>query len=328
MVYNTFIPEGATFSPKQQSKNSLQKILCPHCSKHVSVNSVGQHIFKCMDQALTNRTSASVRSKGLDASVKTNEGHDCGRSKSTDLSDCDTEPSAPSNRAGVKEALKYHRGTRTVYKRGSSGHDLETSGHDLMTPDEALRLLDGGDGKVLLEAFKVFDKDGNAFISAAELKHAMSNLGEKLTDEEVDDMIREADIDGDGQINFEEFVKVPDLDGREVRCKPKNLSKNWEGFATDRPSGDVETPSSWRSTAASAVHAGHTERRSACTPKSVSFEDSLPEPTLAKYLGNTRRNGVSPFQGNLLTTKIFDRQTYSGIRETRELSERIRSLFS
>jgi hypothetical protein len=36
----------------------------------------------------------------------------------------------------------------------------------------------------------------------------MTNLGEKLTDEEVDDMIREADIDGDGQVNYEEFVKV------------------------------------------------------------------------------------------------------------------------
>ena len=36
----------------------------------------------------------------------------------------------------------------------------------------------------------------------------MTNLGEKLTDEEVDEMIREADIDGDGQVNYEEFVKV------------------------------------------------------------------------------------------------------------------------
>jgi len=56
--------------------------------------------------------------------------------------------------------------------------------------------------------FKVFDRDGNGFISAAELRHVMTNLGEKLTDEEVDEMIREADVDGDGQINYEEFVKM------------------------------------------------------------------------------------------------------------------------
>lgn len=36
----------------------------------------------------------------------------------------------------------------------------------------------------------------------------MTNLGEKLTDEEVDEMIREADIDGDGQVNYEEFVTM------------------------------------------------------------------------------------------------------------------------
>jgi calmodulin len=60
----------------------------------------------------------------------------------------------------------------------------------------------------LVEAFKVFDRDGNGLISAAELRHVMTNLGEKLTDDEVDEMIREADIDGDGHINYEEFVRM------------------------------------------------------------------------------------------------------------------------
>ena len=54
-----------------------------------------------------------------------------------------------------------------------------------------------------LISFLVFDKDGNGFISAAELRHVMANLGENLTEEEVDEMVREADIDGDGQINYE-----------------------------------------------------------------------------------------------------------------------------
>lgn len=52
-------------------------------------------------------------------------------------------------------------------------------------------------------------QDGNGFISAAELRHVMTNLGEKLTDEEVDEMIREADIDGDGQVRFVSFFLVP-----------------------------------------------------------------------------------------------------------------------
>ncbi|URE21502.1 hypothetical protein MUK42_10586 [Musa troglodytarum] len=60
----------------------------------------------------------------------------------------------------------------------------------------------------LKEAFKVFDKDQNGYISASELRNVMMNLGEKLTDEEVDQMIREADLDGDGQVNYEEFVRM------------------------------------------------------------------------------------------------------------------------
>ena len=36
----------------------------------------------------------------------------------------------------------------------------------------------------------------------------MNNLGEPLTEEEVDEMMREADLDGDGKINFQEFKKL------------------------------------------------------------------------------------------------------------------------
>uniref|UniRef100_A0A8C1J8X6 Calmodulin n=1 Tax=Cyprinus carpio TaxID=7962 RepID=A0A8C1J8X6_CYPCA len=76
------------------------------------------------------------------------------------------------------------------------------------------------------EAFSLFDKDGDGTITTKELGTVMRSLGqnpteaelqdminevdadEKLTDEEVDEMIREADIDGDGQVNYEEFVQM------------------------------------------------------------------------------------------------------------------------
>jgi calmodulin len=54
--------------------------------------------------------------------------------------------------------------------------------------------------------FQVFDKDGNGFISPAELRYVMTNIGNQLTIEEVNELIREVDCDGDGQVNYEEFI--------------------------------------------------------------------------------------------------------------------------
>uniref|UniRef100_A0A8C2V4R1 EF-hand domain-containing protein n=1 Tax=Chinchilla lanigera TaxID=34839 RepID=A0A8C2V4R1_CHILA len=72
----------------------------------------------------------------------------------------------------------------------------------------ARKMKDTDSKEEIREAFLVFDKEGNGYISVAELSQVMTNLGEKLTDEEADEMIREADTDGERQVNHEEFIQM------------------------------------------------------------------------------------------------------------------------
>ncbi|KAH7549286.1 hypothetical protein ACOSP7_025998 [Xanthoceras sorbifolium] len=58
----------------------------------------------------------------------------------------------------------------------------------------------------LLEVFRAFDRDGNGFITAAELAGSMAKMGQPLTYRELTEMIKEADTDGDGVISFDEFA--------------------------------------------------------------------------------------------------------------------------
>ncbi|XP_062204925.1 probable calcium-binding protein CML11 [Phragmites australis] len=60
----------------------------------------------------------------------------------------------------------------------------------------------------LRRLFSIFDRDGNGFITAAELAHSMARLGHALTVKELTGMIKEADTDGDGRINFQEFSRA------------------------------------------------------------------------------------------------------------------------
>ncbi|RDD42453.1 Centrin-2 [Trichoplax sp. H2] len=60
----------------------------------------------------------------------------------------------------------------------------------------------------ILKAFRLFDDDETGKISFKNLKRVAKELGENLTDEELQEMIDEADRDGDGEINETEFLRI------------------------------------------------------------------------------------------------------------------------
>ena len=55
----------------------------------------------------------------------------------------------------------------------------------------------------LKEVFNAFDKDNDGYINEEELRDAMNNLGENVTDEELADMVKHADTDDDKKIDYE-----------------------------------------------------------------------------------------------------------------------------
>lgn len=105
--------------------------------------------------------------------------------------------------AATRESLKeYGRWS------GNTEFPLLLQGNGIIDFMEFLHLMDkrmkGIDTEEeLREMFKVFDMDGNGYISSEEFKWTMMNLGQQLTEEEVEEIIKAADLNGDGQIDLE-----------------------------------------------------------------------------------------------------------------------------
>mmetsp|Transcript_24217 Transcript_24217/g.48164 ORF Transcript_24217/g.48164 Transcript_24217/m.48164 type:complete len:160 (-) Transcript_24217:76-555(-) len=62
--------------------------------------------------------------------------------------------------------------------------------------------------KEIASAFRSFDQDGSGTIDAPELEKILRDIDEKLTPEDIQNMMAEADVDGDGQINYTEFANM------------------------------------------------------------------------------------------------------------------------
>lgn len=110
----------------------------------------------------------------------------------------------------VFEALGQNPSDEDIHSMIS---EVDQDGSGEIDFDEFLTLMAAKQSNMTMEdelrgAFNVFDQDGSGYISSQELKQVLDNLGEKLTEEEVDEMMKEADLDSDGQVSFEEFVKM------------------------------------------------------------------------------------------------------------------------
>lgn len=67
------------------------------------------------------------------------------------------------------------------------------------------------------EAFYLFDRDGDGTIDSHELGTVLRSLGHQPTEDEIEDMMKEADLDGNGAIDFEEFLQMMPAASRNER---------------------------------------------------------------------------------------------------------------
>ncbi|WFD39909.1 myosin II light chain [Malassezia japonica] len=64
-----------------------------------------------------------------------------------------------------------------------------------------------GTPEEFVRGFQVFDKEGTGYIGVGELRYVLTSLGEKLSDEEVDELLKGVTVSPDGNIHYETFVR-------------------------------------------------------------------------------------------------------------------------
>ncbi|XP_063683013.1 calmodulin-A-like isoform X2 [Bolinopsis microptera] len=107
----------------------------------------------------------------------------------------------------ILEELGYECSTEEVLQVISK-FDLNTTG--TIDFNEFLSLIGdwmSNDENQIRDAFEVFDKEGNGYLSLEQLKRALTTYGEAFTDNEAEEFFKEIDVDGDGTITADEFIQ-------------------------------------------------------------------------------------------------------------------------
>ncbi|KAF9091551.1 hypothetical protein BGX23_005062 [Mortierella sp. AD031] len=93
--------------------------------------------------------------------------------------------------------------------------EADPSGTRVINFDTFLKVLMRPDGfkpagtyHEFINGFKVFDKENDGCITVGELRSVLTNLGEKLSDAEVDELLKGVEVDKSGKVHYEDFVKM------------------------------------------------------------------------------------------------------------------------
>merc|ERR1712166_1671939 len=90
---------------------------------------------------------------------------------------------------------------------------IDGDGNGTIDFQEFLEMMTGKMGEKdtredIEKVFKLFDDDNTSKISLRNLRRVAQELGEDIDEEELQDMINQADRDGDGEINIDEFYRI------------------------------------------------------------------------------------------------------------------------
>jgi len=78
----------------------------------------------------------------------------------------------------------------------------EIAGHFLEEEDDEAMLQE------LKEAFRLYDREGNGYITTKTLREILQALDDKLGPDDLDGIIQEIDTDGSGTVDFDEFMEM------------------------------------------------------------------------------------------------------------------------
>ena len=78
----------------------------------------------------------------------------------------------------------------------------------VMTRKTCCRIERDDSEEVVLEAFKVFDRDNTGFVNVADFPQIVRNLGENISDAEFNEMMAEVHADTSGNVDYTDFVRV------------------------------------------------------------------------------------------------------------------------